>query len=79
MTPEEVNEELLKEFAIHKETDIVTPELKKLLMDLIWQESYTRYNDMNENLKILCESDAYTHCCKNSIYIYRKKIFLTRY
>jgi hypothetical protein len=68
MTPEEINEGLLKEFALYRETDAVSPELKRLLMDLILQVSYGRYKNMNENLRILCESEAYIHCCKNSVY-----------
>jgi hypothetical protein len=66
---EELNKQLLKELVLYKETDILTDELKRLLFDLICQESKkSRYNHISENVKILCEADAYVAACKHSIH-----------
>ena len=63
------NERLLKELALYKETDTLTPKLKRMLMELIWEESKkSRYKCIGENLIILCEADAYVAACKHSIH-----------
>jgi len=65
----ELNEKLLKELVLYKETDTLTDELKRLLMELIWQESKkSRYKHISENTIILCEADAYVAACKHSIH-----------
>jgi hypothetical protein len=73
MTPEEINEELLKQLALYKETNVISPTLKELFMELIWRESYNRYIDLDETIKFISESEAYVHCCKNSIYFNPEK------
>jgi hypothetical protein len=71
---EELNKLLLKELASYKETDTLTDELKKLLIDLICQESKkSRYNRVSENVKILCEAEAYVAACKHSIHFNPEK------
>ena len=68
---EELNKQLLKELGFYKETNTLTDELKKLLFDLILQESKkSRYSHISENIKILlqCEADAYVAVCKYSLH-----------
>jgi hypothetical protein len=47
----------------------LTPDFRRTLIEMIWKESDSeRYAKPmeNENLKILCEADAYIQCCKNA-------------
>lgn len=68
------NEQLLKELTHYKKTDELTPKLKSMLMELIWQETGKfRYKFVSENVKILCEADAYVAVCKHSVHFNPEK------
>lgn len=68
------NERLLKEIIHYKETDELTTELKRLFIELICNESNkARYKMVSDNVKILCEADAYVACCKHSIHFNPEK------
>jgi hypothetical protein len=52
-----------------KEFNELTPDFRRALTEMIWKESDSeRYAKpmKNENLKILCESEAYIRCSKNA-------------
>lgn len=69
MTPEELNTALRMEIIHYRETDELTPDLKRLLMELVWKEmAKERYVFITDNIKILCESDAYIAACKHCIH-----------
>jgi hypothetical protein len=74
MTTDELNTALTMEIIHYKETDELTPDLKRLLMELIWLETpKARYKFLSDNIKILCEADAYVAACKHSIHFDPKK------
>jgi hypothetical protein len=65
----ELNELLLKEIIYYKESNELTLKLKNLLMELIWLETEkARYNFVSDNIKILCEADAYVAASKHCIH-----------
>jgi len=66
MNTDELNTALKMEIIHYKETDEITDDLKRLLMELIWRESKKkRYGFVSDNTKILCEADAYVAACKH--------------
>jgi hypothetical protein len=68
------NAGLLKELPCYAKTNTLTPKLKRLLIELIWKEtSRDRNNNISENVKILCESEAYIAVCKHSAHFDAEK------
>jgi hypothetical protein len=53
----------------YRATDVLTLDLKRLLMEVVWLETpKTRYKCISDNIKILCESEAYVAACKHCIH-----------
>jgi len=74
MTTDELNTALVMEITHYRQTDELTLDLKRLLMELIWLESpKSRYAHIPDNVKILCEADAYIAACKHCIHFDPKK------
>jgi hypothetical protein len=74
MTTDELNTALTMEITHYRVTDELTPDLKRLLMELIWLETKKkRYGHIGDNIKILCEADAYVAACKHCIRFDPKK------
>jgi hypothetical protein len=68
MTSEELNTALRMEIIHYRETNVLTLDLKRLLMELVWLEmTKERYKFISDNIKILCETDAYVAACKHCI------------
>ena len=69
MNRDELNTALKMEIIIYRNTDEMTPDLKRLLMEIVWLETpKTRYAHISDNVKILCEADAYIAACKHCIH-----------
>jgi len=69
MKTDELNTALRMEIIHYRETDVLTPDLKRLLMELVWLETpKARYNHISDNVKILCEAKAYEDACKHCIH-----------
>jgi hypothetical protein len=69
MTPDELNTALRMEIIHYRQTDELTPDLKRLLMELVWLETpKARYGHISDNVKILCEAKAYEDACKHCIH-----------
>jgi hypothetical protein len=74
MTTDELNTALVMEITHYRQTDEITPDLKRLLMEVIWLETKKkRYEHISDNVKILCEADAYIAACKHCIHFDPKK------
>jgi hypothetical protein len=72
MNSHELNTALTMELINYRNTDELTPDLKRLLMELVWEISHDRYKSLSENLRIMCEAKAYEHVCKHSIHFNQK-------
>jgi len=69
MNSEELNTALRTEIIHYRETDELTPDLKRLLMELVWRETpKARYEYVSDNVKILCEAKAYEDACKHCVH-----------
>lgn len=69
MKADQMNMALQMEIIGYRETDNLTMDLKILLMELIWLEmAKDRYKFITDNIKILCEAEAYIECCKHCIH-----------
>jgi hypothetical protein len=69
MKLDELNTALRMEIINYRETNKLTPDLKRLLMELIWLETpKARYEFVSDNIKILCEADAYVAASKHCIH-----------
>ena len=69
MNRDELNIALKMEIIHYRETDELTPDLKRLLMEVVWLETpKIRYNHIPDNVKILCEAKAYEDACRNCIH-----------
>jgi hypothetical protein len=65
----ELGKQLEEQIKFYRETDILTPALKSLLMKaILWQSQLERYQKVTDNVRILCEAKAYIDCCKNCIH-----------
>jgi hypothetical protein len=73
MTIEEINNELLKELTLYRNSDTLSIELKKLLMCMVLDISYDRYKFLTEDLRTMCEAKAYEDACKHSIHFNPEK------
>ena len=74
MTREELNTALRMEIIHYKETDELTPDLKRLLMEVVWLETpKARYSYISDNVKILCEAKGYEDACKHCIHFNPEK------
>jgi hypothetical protein len=69
MTREELNTALRMEIINYRATDELTPDLKRLLMEMVWLETpKPRYVHISDNVKIICEAKAYEDACKHGIH-----------
>jgi hypothetical protein len=74
MTRDELNTALKMEIINYRKTDVLTPDLKRLLMEIVWLETpKPRYRCISDNVKILCEADAFVAACKHCIHYDPKK------
>lgn len=74
MNTDELNTALKMEIIHYRETDELTLDLKRLLMELIWLETpKARYKCIPDNIKILCEAKAYEDACKHCIHFNPEK------
>jgi hypothetical protein len=74
MKVDELNTALKMEIIHYKETDELTPDLKRLLMEVVWLETLkARYNHISDNVKILCEAKGYEDACKHCIHFNPEK------
>lgn len=69
MTRDQLNTALKMEIINYRNTDELTPDLKRLLMEVVWLETpKSRYKGIPDNVKILCEAKAYEDACKHCIH-----------
>ena len=69
MNNDELNTALKMEIINYRNTDELTLDLKRLLMEVVWLETpKKRYKHIPDNVKILCEADAFIAACKHCIH-----------
>lgn len=69
MKLKKINKGLLKHLPRYAKTDKLTPKLKRLLIEVIWSVSARKqYQNLCDNIMIICESEAYVAACKHSIH-----------
>ena len=74
MNRDELNTALRMEIINYRNTNVLTPDLKRLLMEVVWLETpKARYSHISDNVKILCEGKAYEDACKHCIHFNPEK------